>query len=182
MACKIGEGITNTCEAILKVGGAGKTFWVGYLSDLNTPIDISQNADITTFDFAAYGGLYRFDGQKFSHSFGYEISVAAGGNKSFIQSFIWKLLTDSTADDVVVQDMIVGDDIFIVGQDNNQRMFVLGAANGLSVSAGNQNTGTTGDSDISDNGTLTGQEPTKPLRFNLGNYAATLARIEGYEI
>lgn len=181
--CKITEGITNLCTDILKVGGAGKTFWVGYLSDLATPFDISQNADLTTIDFAAYGGLYRFDGQKFAHSFGYEVSVASGGNKSFIQTFVWKLFSNSTADDKVIQDLIVGDDIFIVAQDNNQRMFILGAANGLSVSAGTQNTGQTGDSDITDNGTLTGQEPTKPLRFNVNDsFAQTLTRIEGYEI
>src|SRR5690606_27019738 len=163
--CKITQGITNECTDILKVGGAGKTFWVGYLSDLNTQFDIDQSSDLTEMDFLAYGGLYRFDGNKFAHSFGSELSVAAGGNKSFIQTFTGKLFLNSTEDDVVFQDLCVGNDIFIVAQDNNSNFFILGARNGLSASADVQNTGQTGDSDTTDTITLTGQEPTKPLRF-----------------
>lgn len=180
--CKTTSGITNTCSDILKLGGAGKTFWVGYLQDLRTPISLTQAAAITTLDFLAYGGLYRFDGQKFAHSFGYELAVASGGNKSYIQTFVYKLFANSTPEDVILQNLLLGDDIFIIGQTGNQEFKILGAGNGMSASAANQNTGTTGDSDVTDNGTLTGQEPTMPLRFDLGTYAATLARIQSYQL
>lgn len=181
--CKITQGISNGCSDLLRVGGADKTFWVGYLSDLDTPFSIAQEADIGTIDFGAYGGLYRFDGNKFAHSFGSELVVAAGGNKSYKHTFVAKVLSNSTADDTTLQELNLGTDIFIIAQDNNENFFILGASKGLSTETDVQNTGQTGDADASDTVTLTGSERTKPLRFRLnGGYAATLAYLEGMEI
>lgn len=183
MSCKVSTGITNTCADLLRVGGADKTFWVGYKSDLDTQLSLSQSGDITTLDFGSYGGLYRFDGNKFSHSFGSELSVAAGGNKSYKHSFVAKLLSGSTADDVELQQLALGDDIFVVVPDNNQKFFILGAGNGLSAVSDVQNSGQTGDSDQSDTVTLEGQELTKPLRFQLlAGYQATLDYLESREV
>jgi hypothetical protein len=183
MPCKISEGISNGCEDLLRVGGMDKTFWVGYKSDLDTQISLAQAADINALDFGAYGGLYRFDGQKFSHTFGDELSVAQGGNKSYIHSVVVKLLSNTTEDDKTLQDLNLGNDIFVVVQDNNQKFFILGAGNGLSSTASVQNSGQTGDSDTSDTITLSGQEKTKKLRFSLGaGYQATLDYLESREI
>lgn len=183
MSCKVSTGISNSCADLLRVGGADKTFWVGYLSDLDTQIALSQTADVNTIDFAAYGGLYRFDGNKFSHSFGSELTVAQGGNKSYKHTFSAKLLSNSTADDVELQNLALGDDIFVVVQDNNRNFFILGAGNGLSATADVQNSGQTGDSDTSDTVTLEGQELTKPIRFALqAGYQATLDYLESREV
>ena len=105
MACKTPSGIENTCEDVLFVGGAGKTFWVGYKSELDTQISTSQTTDIRTLDFGSYGGIRRFDGRKFSHTFGDSLSVAQGGNKSFVHTLVAKLLSKSTEDDVVLQQL-----------------------------------------------------------------------------
>lgn len=182
MSCKITSGIVNDCSDLLRVGGVAKTFWIGYLSDLTAQIDLDQSADIASLSFGAYGGLYRFDGNKFSHSFGSELVVAAGGNKSYKHSFAFKILTNSTADDVNLQDLNLGNDIFVVVQDNNQKFFILGAGNGLSAVTDVQNSGQTGDSDASDAVTLEGQELTKPLRLLATDYQTTLNLVESYEI
>lgn len=182
MACKIETGIVNDCADLLKVGGVSKTFWIGYLSELDVQFDLSQAADISTIDFSTYGGLRRFDGNKFSHSFGSELVVAAGGNKSYKHMFAFKILTNSTADDLTLQDLNLGNDIFVVVQDNNQRFYIVGGGNGLSAVSDVQNSGQTGDSDASDTVTLEGQELTKPLRLNITDFQTTLDFLVANEV
>jgi hypothetical protein len=176
-SCKITQGIENSCEDVLRVGGVGRTFWVGYLSDLDTPFDLSQSADITAIDFAAYGGLYRFDGRKFSHSYSVDIAVAAGGNKSFTHTFNGKVLSKSTQDNLTLKQLALADDIFIIVDDNNGGFALLGAGNGLSVTTQSKASGQTGDSDTSTNITLVGSETTQELVLNV-----TRAYLEGFEI
>jgi hypothetical protein len=183
MACKATTGLSFSCTDLLKVGGAFPTFWVGYLSELDTAFSLAQTADINAIDFGSYGGLRRFEGNKFAHSFGSELSVTAGGNKSWTHLFTAKVLSDSTADDLTLQNLALGNDIFIVAQDNNRVFYILGAGTGLSVSADVQNSGQTADSDTTNNITLTGSELTKPLRFARGSgYQDTLDYIESREI
>lgn len=184
--CKATSGITNTCDDLLRVGGADQTFWVGYLSELTTRLPISQTADISTLPLSVYKGLRRFDGQKFSHSFGSELVVASGGNKSYRHTLAARLLANSTADDVVLQDLALATDAFIIVQDNNENFFILGASKGMQAESDVQNTGTTGDADASDTITLVGSERTKPLRFRVSQgataYQDTLNYIQAREI
>lgn len=183
MACKITGGLDFDCTNLLKVGGVQPDFWVGYLSDLDTAFSLTQSADINTIDFGAYGGLYRFSGNKFAHSGGSELVVSPGGNKSWRHTFVAKLISDSTSDDKILQDLALGNDIFVIYQDNNRVFKILGPGNGLSVDSDVENTGQTGDSDTSDTVTLTGQELVKPLRFSLGaGYQATLDYLESREL
>lgn len=183
MACKITAGIENACTDLLRVGGADQTFWVGYHSELDTAISLAQSAAISTLDFGSYGGLRRFDGQKYQHTFGSELVVSGGGNKSYTHTAVVKILADSTADDVTLQQLNLGNDIFIVYQNNNQEFFILGPGLGLTSTADVQNTGQTGDSDTSDTVTLVGSERVKPLRFALGaGYSATKAYLENLEL
>lgn len=182
-SCKATSGLTTTCEDLLRVGGLSKTFWVGYLSELDTQISLDQVADVNALDFIAYGGLRRFDGNKFSHSAGYEVQRATGGTVSYKHSVSVKLLSDSTADDVTLQELSLGQDIFIVAEDNNRDFFIFGAGNGLSVESGAQNSGETGDADARVTMVFSGQEKTLPIRFELGGgYQATLNYLQSFEL
>jgi hypothetical protein len=183
MSCKVTSGIENSCEDVMRVGGLSKSFWVGYKSDLDTQISLAQSADVDTLDFGSYGGLYRFDGRKFAHSYSCSLAVGQGGTKSFTQTFVAKLLSKTTADDKTIKTLSLSDDIFIITEDNNQGFVVLGAGNGLTVTVSEMGTGTTGDSDTSTTITFSGNELTQPIRFALGaGYQATLDYLESREI
>jgi hypothetical protein len=183
MACKVTQGIENSCEDVLLVGGVDKTFWVGYLSDLDTQILLDQAAPIRTLDFGSYGGLYRFDGRKYAHNFTQSLQVSAGGNKSYAQTFVAKLLSKTTENDLTLQQLALGEDIFIVYQDNNRNFKIAGAGNGLSATADENTTGQEAGADITNTITLTGAEKTKALYFSLlAGYQATLDYIESREI
>jgi hypothetical protein len=182
-SCKAESGLTTSCEDLLRVGGLAKTFWVGYLSELDTQISLAQAADVNALDFGSYGGLRRFDGIKFSHSAGYEVQRAAGGTISYKHSVSVKLLSDSTADDVILQDLSLGQDIFVIAEDNNRDFFIFGAGNGLTVESGAQNSGETGDADARVTMVFSGQEKTLPIRFEVaGSYQATVNYIQSFEV
>jgi len=106
----------------------------------------------------------------------------AGGNKSYKQTFTAKLLANSTADDVSLQQLALGNDVIIIASTNNREFFIYGAGNGLTAEAGSQNSGQTADSDTTDSITLSGQELTKPLRFAQATYQQTLDYLESFEI
>jgi hypothetical protein len=181
--CKITGGLNADCEDILGVGGAAPHLWILQRADLDTQISLAQTTDVTALDFGPYGGLHRFDGQKYSHTFGDELAVTGGGNKSWTHTVTLKVLAKSTADDVTLQQLEIAQDVVVIIEDNNQNFFILGAGNGLSATAATQNSGQTADSDTTDTVTLTGSERTKKLRFRLpGGYQATLNYLEAFEL
>lgn len=183
MSCKATTGLSFTCTDLLKVGGTGPTFWIGYLSELATLFSLAQSADIGTISFTGYGGLRRMEGNKFAHSAGYTMNEIAGGNKNYTHTVAVKVVSDSTADDVTLQNFALGNDMFLIIPDNNQQVFIYGAGNGLRVSANTQNSGQTGDSDTTYQVTFEGTEKTMPLRFALGGgYSATIAYLTAREI
>lgn len=184
MGCKVTDGFGNSCTDRLKVSGLGKKFWILYKEDLDTQISLAQTADINTLDFGAYGGLYAFDGSKFAHDYTWEEAVASGGNISINQTLNVKLSPSSTAEDVILQSLLQGDDIVAIVEDLNREFLILGAGNGLTSTAASGGSGgkeTGGDTAASI--TLSGNEKTLPLRFALGGgYDATLAYLEGFEL
>lgn len=181
-SCKATNGIQNSCTDLLRVGGLDKTFWLFYKSQLDTQISLNQTADISLLDFGPYGGLLRFDGQKFQHQYSCPLVVANAGNRSYTHTLIFKILSNTTTKDVVIQQINLGQDIVAIVQNNNREFLILGAGNGLYVTANEQTSGQTGDADTSDTVTLTSQELTKPLRFNQGNYDNTLNYLKSFEI
>lgn len=174
--CKVSAGIGNDCTSRLKASGLGKNFWLSYKSYLDTQISQTQSADISTLDFGSYGGLYLMEGSKFSHDFTWELKVAPGGNISYDHIFNWKLTPDTTADDLNIQKMLLGDDIFIIVETPNQEFFILGSGFGMAANAATGGSGgKESGGDTTDSGTLIGNEKNKPLRFALaGGYQATL--------
>lgn len=179
MSCKTTQGTSFSCDDLKKVGGLKPDFYVGYLSELDTAFSLLQTTDLSQIDFGSYGGLRKYSGNKFSHTAGDELVVAPGGNKSYTHTVVVKLLSDSTSDDLNLQTLALGNDIFVIVEDNNRVFKIYGAGNGLSVNADVFNSGQTGDSDTTNTITLVGQELTKALRFNLGGgYQATKDYLE----
>lgn len=183
MACKAAAGLGFTCTDLLKVGGTAPFFWIGYKSDLATQISLLQSADINTLSFLSYGGLRRMEGNKFAHSAGYTMNEVAGGNKNYTHTVAVKVISDSTADDVILQNFSLGNDMFAIVPDGNEQIFIYGAGAGLRVSANTQNTGQTGDSDTTYQVTFEGTEKTMPLRFaKAGGYSASITYLESVQL
>lgn len=178
MACKMTSSLSNACADLLKGSGLAKKLWIGYLSDLDDKFSLTQSADISTIDFGAYGSLYSIEGTKFAHDFTWNLNV--GPNKSYTHVLNLKALPGTTLEDVQIQNLMLGDDIFAIVEDVNRQFFILGPNQGLSATeatggSGGKETG----GDIADIITLSSAgEITKPLRFALGSgYNGTLAYL-----
>lgn len=183
MACKTQYGISIVCGDLLFPGGADAIFYVYYTDELSTPLSLLQTAAISNIPFAAYFGLRKFEGQKFSHKFGSEWAKGAGGNGFFKHSAAVKLISLSTQDDVEVTRLLQATNASILYKDNNGVYKILGAQNGLQSVAGPlQTTGVADSDDVSDMITLEGAEKTKPLIFDVGTPALTLNFINTHLI
>lgn len=165
MGCRVLQDLTLECGDNLYPAGAAGLLWVGYASDLSTPFDLSQAADIQTILFSAYRGLRKLEGVKYAHIFASEGQVGAGGNISIIHRATMKFITRSTQDDRVVQQLMQATDAFIIYQNSAREFFILGPS-GMRYAAGPiQTTGQNPGDDNSDNVILEGTEIVKPLRF-----------------
>lgn len=181
--CRVQYGIDLVCGDLLFPGGASQDFYVGYVSDLGTPISGAQSGPISTLSFIAYRGLVKFSGQKFAHKFDWALAKGAGGNVYFTHRGTVKLIALNTQDDVEVQRLLQATDAFIVWRNNNDQFFISGYGQGLTGMPGDVGTsGLAAADDVSDTIILEGAEKTKPLRFDAGSPASSLAYLEARRV
>ena len=181
--CKLQFGITNVCGDLIQVSGMDKDFYVGYVSDLGANFDLTQLAAIASINFAAYNGLYKFEGMKYSNVASYDLQKGAGGTISYLHRSAVKMLNLSTRDDVEVQRLTQAQDAFFVMQDNNENFFIYGPGKGLTAIAGPLKTsGQAGGEDVSTLVTLEGSEKVVPLRFTAGTTTQSLALLDSYVV
>lgn len=179
MSCGITSGIAINCEDLRAVGGVNKRAFIFNLDDLADAKYTENGGDITALNFETYKGMYEFTSKKKSHSGGYSVANPdAGSNKFFTHSVTVKLFPDTSSEDIVIEDLIVGN-FGLILEDNNENFFLYGALNGMEVTEGTQNTGQDTNSDISDNLTFTGEEKKKPRRIIVTDYATTKSYLEG---
>lgn len=177
--CAINAGITNSCDDLRRVGGVNKRLWV--FNPFGVSYTIDGDGYVTGITFPAYGGTYKFESQKNSHSGGSQLIVTEGGNRYFQHDVIMKVLATTPTDDEVIEQLAVGQNAFIMETRNNE-FFIFGATQGLDLVTGIQNSGAVANSDISDVLTFQGEEKVKPLRVLLNDFAPTLTLLESYEI
>jgi len=178
MACRVQYGTTLVCGDLNFPAGADKDFYIGYVSDLSAPISGVQAAPVSTLSFSAYRGLVKFEGQKFAHKYDWVYVKGAGGNGFWTHRSTVKLIALSTQDDVEIQRLLQAQDAFTIYRNNNDQFFINGYGNGLTGMPGD--VGTTGQAaadDVSDTVILEGAEKTKPIRFDVGTVATTLAYL-----
>jgi hypothetical protein len=174
--CRVTDSITASCDALRRVGGVNKRFWLFNASDTSFTTDGSGYLNSVTFS-SVYGGLYEFEGKKKSHSGGWTLVKQSGGNTFFQHDAIVKLISTTPADDEVIEELTVAD-VGLILETNNNEFIVYGKDNGLEMTAGSQNSGQESASDITDTLTFTGEERYKPKRFLKTDYATTLAYLE----
>lgn len=170
--CKVVTGINNVCGDLLQTSGVDKDFWVGYVSDLSVRFPLTQTAAINGISFIPYNGLIKFEGQKFSHKFDYDLTVGAGGGIAYTHKGSIKVMNLSTADDVELQRLTQAQDMFIIIQDNNESFFIYGPSKGLSAVPGViRTTGENAGEDVLSHVSFQGAEKVVPLRFDRGTGA-----------
>lgn len=179
--CKVVSGINNVCGDLLQASGVDKDFYVGYVSDLSTEFSLLQTAAIASMTFKAYTGLVKFEGQKFSHQFGYELVKGAGGSISYKHTGTVKLMNLSTADDVELQRLTQAQDMFAIIRDNNDNFFIYAPSKGFTAVAGPiRTTGLASGEDTTSSVTFEGNEKVIPLRFTTGStVAANITYLDG---
>jgi len=119
-ACLISAAIDATCADLRRVGGLQADLYVANLSDiLSYTEDLSGYVDSFTFD--TYGGFYKFESKKNSHSAGYTAAIGGVGANTFVNhNVIAKFFATTPTDDQVIEDMLVADLVFVVETKNKE--------------------------------------------------------------
>ena len=177
MACTITSGISITCDALKRVGGLNKRFWLFNISNLTTPIVALTDGYVTDINLATYATLYKFEGNKYSHSFEINEQRSDEGNVQWEHKLMAKIVnTDPTAD-AILEDLAVSE-VGAIVQTGNNEFLILGAQNGLTSTesklASGQKSGDSSSSAI----TLTGNEQSIYKRLLVGGSVnSTLAYL-----
>lgn len=184
--CLLTSGVLVTCDDLRRVGGINKRFWMFNINQVDRTtgtqgFTIDVDGYVTAIAWDVYGGLYKFEGQRKSHSGGWTEANAAGGNRFFTHDVIVKLLNTVPADDQVIEELLVAD-VGIILETNNQEFIMYGGFNGTSMEEGVQNTGQENESDESSQLTFKGEEKELPKRVFTVDYATTLTLLESYEL
>jgi len=182
--CKVVTGINNVCGDLLQASGVEKDFYVGYLSDLSVKFPLTQTGAISSIQFVPYNGLIKFEGQKYSHKFSYDLTKGAGGSIAYTHKGSVKVMNLSTQDDVELQRLTQAQDMFIINQDNNENFFIYAPGNGFAAIPGQlRTTGENAGEDVLSAVSFESAEKVIPLRFSLGtttqaviNYLDSLIR------
>lgn len=175
-----------SCEDLRRVGGVDRRLWIFNISTVDDTVGdsgftIDGNGYVTAIAWGIYGGLWKFESQKRSHSGGYTGVIQPGGNKFFNHDVIAKLFNATPADDDVIEELSTAN-VGIILETNNKEFLIYGGYNGMEMIEATQNSGAEAESDTTSTLTFQGQERSLPLRFFTTDYATSVALLESYEL
>lgn len=177
--CGIGSGIDITCDDLRKPGGVYRAAWVYNKSALRNPLPVTSASYITDLPFSTYQSLYKFESNKYTHEGTWQEQVGDGGNISYLQTVILRLVNNNPTADAVIEDLSVAE-VGVIVLTNAGEYLIFGAENGLS--AGPETTGGTGRQATDSTFTqvnLVGTERFLPKRLLIANSnSATQAYID----
>lgn len=178
--CGISKGIKLDCSGKGQLGGLNRRLFLGNIKNLaNAAYTTDADGYITDINFDAYGFLYEFIGQKYSHSATDNVARNEGGSVNYPHSVTLKI-SDVTPDDKAVIEDLTASDVFAVVVDNNQQIRIYGAFNGLTIDTAEQNTGNNAESDTTRTVVLSGNETGLAKVFLDTDYNTSIAKIESY--
>ena len=144
--------------------------------------DFDVEGYVEEINFTPYGGLVSLEGVIGSHSAGDTFERQEGGNAMFPHTAQLRSLSMTPAGDEALQEWAVGDGFLLV-QTNNDEFLILGAHNGMQqIASPGKNSGEAKNSPTTRAAVFEGAERTLPLRFKAGTVAATLTKIQSYEV
>lgn len=177
--CGISSGIDITCDDLRKPGGVYRAVWVYNKSALRNPLPVSSADYIKDLPFTTYASLYKLESNKYTHEATWQQQNGDGGNISYLQTVILRVVNNNPTADAVIEDLSVAE-VGVIALTNAGEYLIFGAENGLSSSP--QTTGGTGRQATDNTFTqlnLTGTERFLPKRLLIGGTAtATQAYLD----
>ncbi len=168
--CRITAGIDVNCDNLRKPGGLSREVWGFNLGDLTSPLPVDLASYITNIPLSTYRSLYKFSGTKYSAEYTWTEQTSDGGNKSYLISLTLRLFNSNPTDDAVIEDLGVGETVFIV-KTNAGEYLVLGAENGLASDGSTGGSGRQSTDSSTSQIVLTGTERFLPKRLLIGGTA-----------
>lgn len=176
MACEITSGLTVTCDALKRVGGLNKRFWLFNISSLTTPISAITDGYVTDINLATYATLYKFEGTKYSHSYTITEQRSDSGNVQWQHQLMIKLFNTTPTHDAIIEDLTVSE-VGAIVQTGNNEFLIIGGGNGMTATESVLTSGKNSGDDSSTPITLTGNEVSVYKRFLRTDVNTTLAYL-----
>lgn len=176
MGCLITAGISINCDALKRVGGVNKRFWLFNISSLTTPIVALTDGYVTDINLSTYQFLYKFEGNKYAHSFTVVPQRSDEGNVQWEHKFMPVLVNTTPTEDAILEDLAVSE-VGAIVQTNNNEFLILGAQNGLTLTEGTLGSGQKSGDSSSSKVTLTGNEQSVYKRLLRTDVNTTLAYL-----
>lgn len=183
MACvDLLNGITASCSALNKVGGANKRVWIGQLSQLASYTtdgdgyidDVTMGQDASSVDYT----LKKFVGKKNKNSVTYEVTAGENVN-TYNTSLTIEVFHYTPEDREAIEALVNADDVFAFVQTDAGQIEAVGIDLGLNASAGSGGTGVNLQDKTSMTLTLSGEQMTLPKLFLTGGtLAASIAYLD----
>ncbi|MGB0367929.1 MAG: hypothetical protein ACPGD8_00905 [Flavobacteriales bacterium] len=170
-----------SCEALKKVGGFDKTFYVGNVADLvSVTIPSATVLELTAFTFDSGKGFKKITGKRLKHGANATLEVGDTVN-SRIQNFNSVLYAKSGAERHALEELADAEDIFIVAESNSGTLEVFGIGKdplkfdnyGLKASAAEWKHGVLLNDDTSVTMTFTGSLPNAAMIYDEAETLAT---------
>jgi hypothetical protein len=179
MACSLDKSITLACDDKF-IGGLKNYVYIGSVSELATPINVSSPTDVTTLSFGTYQGLVKFETKRNQLSSGQTGTLAPSGDMFFTHEGLIKVFAKDATDDAAIEDVMGLQDIFIVSVSQDGVIRIYGGENGGRITEYTQNTGQDSSADVAHTLTFNADgERYLPKRFSTGGgLAADIAYLD----
>lgn len=184
--CKLSQGLgCPSCADIRTKAGLFKEFYVINVDDLDTTVGFQgftlENDGLDFFVEAislnAYTYAYKFCAKEQSMRVLHEELNTEGGYKSWTETFTGRFIpTDKTSRRIY--DEMLGGTFIVIVRDFNSRFWVLGFADGLTMTAASLDSGAAFGDVAGMTFTFTAGVDQLPYQIDLGGYALTFAYLE----
>lgn len=156
--CGIGAGMTFSCDDKQDAaGGLKQDFYVANVGEIDS-LSFDGNGYVSSINFEAYKGLYKFKGVKAKSTAGSDIQRGEGGIAYYPHEVNATLLDITPAQKEVLEDLAGSETVWILPTSTG-RYEMYGWPLGLEITAGPRNSGETSQANASRLVTLSGDQP-----------------------
>lgn len=188
MACSfITSGLTATCAALKKRGGANKRVWIGALDDIASVTKDGTSHKLTAVTMESGKKLYSWSGKPYKNAGRYEL--VAGENVNIVKHFVdLEIFHETQLDRDAIDELIDAEDLVVFMQNNAGQIEVYGLdieagpptepEGGLKMESGTGGTGKVLNDNTAFVCTLSGDVSHLPYIFESTDLATSIAALD----